>query len=72
MIKTGLLLLFVIVVVLLMLPCLVSLLQRALQRTAQAIFVAQIQKGGIMGDLGWSEGSECKFDIDLEQIPVYP
>lgn len=26
----------------------------------------------IVGDLGWSEGSECKFNIDLEQIPVYP
>ena len=48
--KTALLVLFVIVVVLLMLPCLVSLLQRALQRTAQAILVAQIKKGGIMGD----------------------
>ena len=72
LIKTGLLVLFIIVVVLLMSPCLVSLLQRALQWTAQAIFAAQIQKGGIMGDLGWSKGSEFKFDIDLEQITVYP
>ena len=34
----------VIVVVLLMLPCIVSLLQRALQKTASAIFLAQVQK----------------------------
>lgn len=69
LIKTGGLI--VVVVVLLMLPCLMSLMQRALQKAIQAIFVAQIQKGGIVGDLSWTE-APGQDDFDLEKIPVYP
>uniref|UniRef100_A0A8C0HL91 dUTPase-like domain-containing protein n=1 Tax=Buteo japonicus TaxID=224669 RepID=A0A8C0HL91_9AVES len=56
---------------LLMLPCLFSLLQRALQRAAGMIFLAQIQKGGIVG--GCNGSAECltvREQRDLEQLVV--
>ena len=56
----------------LMLPCLVSLLQRALQKTASAIFLAQIQKGGIVGGGSGSASSLTEEEFNLEDIPVYP
>ena len=70
--KTGLVILVIVVVVLLMMPCLVSLLQRALQRTISAIFVAQIQKGGIAGNCGRPADSLTEEGVDLDQIVVFP
>ena len=71
-VKTGLVILIIVVVVLLMMPCLVSLLQRALQWTVSAIFVAQIQKGGIVGNCGRSADSLTEEGVDLDQIVVNP
>ncbi|XP_010579894.1 PREDICTED: endogenous retrovirus group K member 11 Pol protein-like [Haliaeetus leucocephalus] len=51
----------------------VCLLQRALQRAAGTIFLAQIQKGGIVG--GCNGSAECltvREQRDLEQLVVYP
>ncbi|XP_074894910.1 uncharacterized protein LOC142035984 [Buteo buteo] len=50
-----------------------SLLQRALQRAAGTISLAQIQKGGIVG--GCNEPTEfltVREQCDLEQLVVYP
>ena len=70
--KTGLVILVIVVVVLLMMPCLVSLLQRALQWTVSAIFVAQIQKGGIVGNCDGSTEPLIEEEVDLDQIVMYP
>ncbi|KAM6394711.1 endogenous retrovirus group K member 18 Pol protein [Rhynochetos jubatus] len=70
MLKTGIFVSGVVIIVLLMVPCLVSLLQRALQWMIQAVFVAQIQKGGIVGAHSWTVGLTEK--VDLDDIRVYP
>ena len=65
----------IVVVVLLMLPCMISLLQRAQQRRTRAAFLAQIQKGGIVGDYGGSVDSLMEgmgTEISLEDIKAYP
>ncbi|XP_074713454.1 syncytin-2-like [Strix uralensis] len=72
LVKTVGVMILVIVTVLLMLPCLVSLLQRALQKTVSAIFLAQIQKGGIVGGGSGSASSLTEEEFNLEDIPVYP
>ena len=73
LLKTVGVVILVVITMLLMLPCLFSLLQRALQRAAGTIFLAQIQKGGIVG--GCNESTEfltVREQRDLEQLVVYP
>lgn len=46
LLKTGLLILLVVVIIALCFPCLLGFLQKALQKSLAAVFVAQIQKKG--------------------------
>ncbi|XP_049650032.1 uncharacterized protein LOC126035463 [Accipiter gentilis] len=73
LLKTVGVVILVVITVLLMLPCLFSLLQRALQGAARTIFLAQIQKGGIVRECNEStEFLTVREQRDLEQLVVYP
>ncbi|XP_049650081.1 syncytin-1-like [Accipiter gentilis] len=73
LLKTVGVVILVVITVLLMLPCLFSLLQRALQGAARTIFLAEIQKGGIVGECNEStEFLTVREQRDLEQLVVYP
>ena len=65
--KTGLLILAIIIIALSILPCVLSLLQRALQQTIHMAYLAQ--KGGFVEDLSWTKGP--REDIDLDKITVF-
>ena len=68
--RTGLLILAIIIIALSILPCVLSLLQRALQRTIPMAYLVQKQKGGIVEDLGWTSGPG--EDIGPGKITVFP
>ena len=68
--KTGLLLILAIIIIALsILPCVLPLLQRALQHTIHMAYLAQKQKEGIVEDLCWTK--EHGEDIDIDKIAVF-
>jgi len=65
--KIGLILLCVVCGLLLIMLCLLSCLQRALQRIVNTAFLVEKKKGGNVG-VGWAAGG---LD-DLDEFELYP